>query len=301
MIISYLFGPLLGGVIGGFTNRLAIQMLFRPYNPVKLFGVTLPFTPGLIPKRKSEIAISIGGVVSRNLLDSEILKETLLSDEMNAKVKNAVDKLVAQLLTNPEPLKVVLLRYMQADDLDNITSTIKDNIVQAITAKLTDQTLGPRLAQMAREHIEANLQDNMFARLGLNLFSGLLDKLESKIADTIGEMLRKNAPQMVCEMVGTEVGKLMNKPVSEILSGKEEQLSRLKGMVLHTYRTVVDNNMAKILETINLQKVIENKINAMDMKELEKTILDVADKELKALVWLGAALGFLLGFLTNLI
>ncbi|NET52465.1 MAG: DUF445 family protein, partial [Merismopedia sp. SIO2A8] len=41
--------PIVGGVIGYFTNDLAIQMLFRPYNAIYVGDRKLPFTPGLIP------------------------------------------------------------------------------------------------------------------------------------------------------------------------------------------------------------------------------------------------------------
>lgn len=289
----------MGGIIGGITNRIAIQMLFRPYNPVKVFGHTI--LQGLIPKRKGEIAKSIGGVVSTNLLNSEILQQTLLSDEMTAKVEQALDKLEAQLLSNPDSLQVFLTRYMQPQDLRHIVASVEDNIIQSIIAKVTDQTLGPKLAQMAREHIERSLQDNTFARLGMTLFGGVLDKLEQKIAVTINEMLLQNAPQMVSQMVDDEVSQLLNKPVKDLLVGKETQLARLKDMALNTYRTVVENNLPKILASINLQQVIEDRINSLEMPELERTILEVADRELKSLVWLGAFLGFLMGFLTNLI
>ena len=44
--LHYITGPLIGAVIGYFTNYIAVKMLFHPYQPVKLFGRTLPFTPG---------------------------------------------------------------------------------------------------------------------------------------------------------------------------------------------------------------------------------------------------------------
>ena len=38
--------PIAGGVIGYFTNDVAIKMLFRPYRPIYLGKRRLPFTPG---------------------------------------------------------------------------------------------------------------------------------------------------------------------------------------------------------------------------------------------------------------
>ena len=61
--LSYLIGPISGGIIGYFTNWLAIKMMFRPQQPKYLFGVKLPFTPGLIPKEHGRIAEAIEHLV----------------------------------------------------------------------------------------------------------------------------------------------------------------------------------------------------------------------------------------------
>ena len=42
---------------------------------------------------------------------------------------------------------------------------------------------------------------------------------------------------------------------------------------------------------------MEQKINDMDVKELEKLVLSVMKKELNAIVWLGALIGFILGII----
>ena len=40
---AYFLGPLTGGIIGYFTNWLAIKMMFRPHQPKYLFGLKIPF------------------------------------------------------------------------------------------------------------------------------------------------------------------------------------------------------------------------------------------------------------------
>ena len=66
-----LLPPVLGGVIGYFTNDIAIKMLFRPYKPRYLFGRRLPFTPGLIPSNQQRLASKVSDVVMRSLLTPE--------------------------------------------------------------------------------------------------------------------------------------------------------------------------------------------------------------------------------------
>ncbi len=52
-------------------------MLFHPRQPIHLFGRRVPFTPGLIPKRKLDIAGSLGDVVSEYLVTSDGLRVML--------------------------------------------------------------------------------------------------------------------------------------------------------------------------------------------------------------------------------
>ena len=70
-----LLPPLLGGVIGYFTNDIAIKMLFRPYKPKSLLGKRIPFTPGLIPANQQRLAQKISDVIMRSLLTPEELQK----------------------------------------------------------------------------------------------------------------------------------------------------------------------------------------------------------------------------------
>ncbi|MGB7248269.1 MAG: DUF445 family protein, partial [Phormidesmis sp.] len=67
--------PVLGGVIGYFTNDVAIKMLFRPYQPKYVFGKRIPFTPGLIPGNQQRLATKISDVIMRSLLTPEEMQK----------------------------------------------------------------------------------------------------------------------------------------------------------------------------------------------------------------------------------
>lgn len=78
----------IGAVIGGVTNSLAIKMLFRPYEPINLGKWKLPFTPGLIPKRREELASQLGKMVVEYLLTPKGLKKKMLEPAFNEQVAN---------------------------------------------------------------------------------------------------------------------------------------------------------------------------------------------------------------------
>ena len=83
-MIKILVGAAIGAVIGYITNYIAIKMLFRPLEEKRVFGIRVPFTPGLIPKEKSRIAKSVGEAVGKYLLSSEAILESLKTLSSNS-------------------------------------------------------------------------------------------------------------------------------------------------------------------------------------------------------------------------
>ena len=64
----------MGGIIGYFTNDIAIKMLFRPYKAIYVGGRQLPFTPGLIPSNQEKLAKRISDTIMGSLLTPEELQ-----------------------------------------------------------------------------------------------------------------------------------------------------------------------------------------------------------------------------------
>ena len=79
------------------------------------------------------------------------------------------------------------------------------------------------------------------------------------------------------------------------LTAYEEQLAQAVNTIESVYRTIIKEHLPKILESIDISKIVRERINEMDVNETEKLIFQVMDKELKTIVWLGALLGFLMG------
>ena len=93
-ILKYIIPPVIGAVIGYFTNYIAVKMLFRPLHPVKIGGKTLPFTPGIIPKGKPRLAKALGKAVGTTLLTENDIKNVLLSESMQNTIKSYAEKLI---------------------------------------------------------------------------------------------------------------------------------------------------------------------------------------------------------------
>ncbi|MEN8906310.1 MAG: DUF445 family protein [Clostridiales bacterium] len=85
MLIKILLLALIGSFIGWVTNKIAIKMLFKPVNPVKILFFELQ---GVFPKRRSAIAKSLGGVVEKELIGMDDIKGNLINDDNITIIKN---------------------------------------------------------------------------------------------------------------------------------------------------------------------------------------------------------------------
>lgn len=86
-----------GAVIGYVTNWLAIRMLFRPRHEIHLFGMHVPFTPGVIPRGKKRLAGSVGEVVGGMLLTGENVVRHLLQPGVEEQVRGRVNARLVEL------------------------------------------------------------------------------------------------------------------------------------------------------------------------------------------------------------
>lgn len=322
--VSYILAPALGGIIGYITNDIAIRMLFRPHKAKYIIGLHVPFTPGIIPKEKGRIADAIGGVISENLMNKDVLERYLLSDDMVSKVRLSVEEFIETQKHNPETVKEFLGHYLSDDEIATISQNVNESITKQTYTKLSDASVGEKVAHIAIDHVAEKLSidgaQELLAGLGgamrgiggmaAGLFGGnivarflsmLREPAEHFLANNINTMLKNNGEDIVSNMVGGEVEGFLNKPVCKLLEGHDDQLKQVVNTVESIYRSTINDHLPKILESIDISKIVRERINEMDVNETEKLIFQVMDKELKAIVWLGALLGLVMGSLNCLI
>ena len=263
MFLQYISGPLLGAIIGYITNDIAIRMLFRPRTAKYILGKRVPFTPGIIPKEKNRIAGAIGGAISENLMNKEVLEKTLLSDEMLEKLRNAVDEFFNTQMHNEETLEQFAAHYLTEEEISAMRESTCDK--------------ADRLLEVIATPIEA------------------------KLAQHINEVLHDQAPSMSTRIVYNESDKLLSMPMRSLFEGHEEQMLQAREGIVSVYRTIISDHLPRILESINISNIVESRIKEMDMEEAEKIILSVMKKELRAIVWLGALLGSIMGTIMTFI
>lgn len=314
--ISYFVAPLMGGIIGYITNDIAIRMLFRPHKVKYIMGIHIPFTPGIIPKEKGRIADAIGGVISENLMNKDVLERYLLSDDMVKKVRSAVEEFIETQKHNHETVKEFLLHYLSDEEISTIFQDANESFTKQTYLKLSDSNIGKKVAHVAINHVAEKLSTNGAKELlsaitmgglrgiesgllGGNIvarFLGLLrEPAELFLAKNINNMLKNNSEEIVSNMVSSEIENFLNKPVCDLFEGHDNQLIQAVNTIESIYRTIIYEHLPKMLESIDISKIVRERINEMDVNETEKLIFQVMNKELKAIVWLGALLGLVMG------
>jgi len=300
-MIHYLIGPAVGAVIGYITNDIAIRMLFRPHQPKYVMGVHIPFTPGIIPKEKSRIAGAIGKAVSENLMNREVLEKSLLSNEMMSKIAGAIDEFVSTQSKNEETIEEFARHYLTADDITAMRNNVTEGIVKMVTGKLQDSRLGESIARMATQHVMEKTRKSIAGKLGADmLLQPVAQLVEGILAKHINEILHNNSQPMVEGLVVEQSSQLMSMTMRDLMMGHDEQVLQIKSGILNAYRVIITEHLPRILQDIDISGIIEQRINEMEMAEAEAIILDVMKKELRAIVWLGALLGSIMGTITSI-
>lgn len=103
--LTILFGALAGGV----TNRIAVWMLFHPYEPPRLLGRPVAWLQGAVPKNQRRLASSIGRVVGGTLLTPEDIAGELRDAELQRAFHDRLRDLVVGLVEEEQPALADLL------------------------------------------------------------------------------------------------------------------------------------------------------------------------------------------------
>lgn len=285
-----IIGPVIGAVIGYVTNLIAVEMLFHPINPIYIGKFKLPFTPGIIPKGKARFAKAIGNIVGNNLLNAASIKETLLSPEREAHIEKSLDHIFEKLAADQTTLEDRIEMLLG----DTAKAKLKEDIVSTMTEKISSGLISMDLGQLFASEVTAAIQEKVQGTmLAMFVKPALLEPLEEGIRQRVNSYINENGEEKVKALIQKEYDKLNNESMSNIVS--HVPTLELKEALFKLYRMLVENYSESVLAALNLSKIAEDKVNAMDTREVEELVLSIMKKELGAVVNLGAVIGFILG------
>ena len=299
IIARAIVAPLLGGVIGYITNDLAIRMLFRPRKAVYIGKFHVPFTPGLIPAQQGRIAQSIGDVVSSQLLNEETLRQTLLSEATVQKLQDKVRASLRKLSKDGRRVRDLLAKEEVRDRVDLNVDELTQKLTEGLTAKIIESKLGYTVV----DSIIGDKMDfiNQNKWLSMLVDDNAQKSIKEKLAEKVDEIIAEKAPDAVAAIVARYKDEIMDARICELYARFEDKEDVIIEKLTGLYTSILGDNLGRLLKAINIEKIVVDKINGLDPAELETVIFGVMKKELRAIVYLGALLGFLMGFINLLL
>ena len=269
-----LFMVVVGAVIGGVTNVIAIRMLFHPFKPYYIFKMRIPFTPGLIPKRREEIATKIGQVIEEHLITESVIHQKLNEPNTREAINDLVIKQLSKLKSDDATIRKFANQFeFDLDDLINNKldktiinklnnyyydkqATSINEILPAEVITMVDEKLdqaGDLIRERARNNLSSDkgardiydMLDTFFAEKGKIV--GLLQMFMTKesIAERVQhELIRltrhPKAKVIIDKVIRGEYETLKSQPLSNVV--KEEQFTNISESLVHLVITNIQLN-----------------------------------------------------------
>lgn len=297
-IFKIIAGPVFGAIIGYCTNYIAVKMLFKPHRPVMLGSTRLPFTPGLIPKRKGELAGAIGTAVSDVLLTKEDLTEAFPEESMKESVTEELWNRFSKVKRSTRSVEETVTDYISKEHYEELKNRLEDTVTQKAAAMLRQLDISGIVVEEGSRAIKEKVQGTMLAMM---LNDQVIQSVAGPIGDEIQSYINEKGEQKIRPVVAGELARLEAGATGVLAEQIPLERRQLVKLVDTLYDGCMENAIEKIMEEIDIAGIIEEKISSMEVAKLEELILSVMKKELNAIVNLGALIGFVIGLLNMLV
>lgn len=250
------------------------------------------------PMVENRIKESICSLASQNInrLIALFISPELIADKLYGIIKDYINKHQAN-----EGIVEILKKAV-----DKILDSRGDIIFTEISSIVGEEQIsGISKSILAYVSSEENLRkvlDIIFEKMESEkpeIIKTILNSLYAKIE----EMLDKEELQSSIYIITDEfIENMINTPVSSMVHSVDEIMAeRISGFIMDIFKYFIKARLPYVVELFNISKIVEDEINSYDVEFAEKLIVEIADRELKAITWLGALLGGIMGLLSPLL
>lgn len=292
--------PLVGGLIGFFTNWLAIKMIFRPHNSKKFFGIRIPFTPGLIPKERYNISKKIGGTVSKHILTDEVILSAIQEKDftpMANKIYNDFifsvqkNKSLKDLFEENTALEINSILDKEIDYfLEKLNSpVVKEKIVCEINSffflVLEDKETKEKLLNLLNEYFKnLEFKNVKFLEKFYNDERSIKEAVKEENLDKFKEVIFNNIDPIILlltsslEDTNSEANKILSNITEKLIVAGAGKMASIFLNPLKIYDSIrekfifyINNDRDDLIEKINL---LIDEIVSKEMKEVPNYFSD---------------------------
>ncbi|HAT4255947.1 TPA: DUF445 family protein [Clostridium perfringens] len=221
-------------------------------------------------------------LVNKSLSEEE--NKEYICDAALAFVHESMKKKVSDVINNVGEEKLEVISDALGDKISKKLNTEEniDSIISKLNCKISSFSSYEEIIKVLFNDYENILIDNIDSMISQivnnNQLSGGISKIIEKVFD-----------------------KFLQNSLNDICYNKQNLENSIMSILDNLYNDFVENKSAKVLEIVDISSIVEEQINAFEVDYAEEIIIGIANKELKAITWLGALLGGILGILSPLL
>lgn len=291
-VISMLSGPVVGAVIGYFTNYIAVKMLFHPRNPVSVGGYTLPFTPGIIPKRKKDLAKAVGRAVEEELFGEQEVKSILLADETCRVITEGLYSQLEKLMNSDRSVQDLLCSMTGPEAYEEKKEALEGILTDKIVEGIVGMDMGQVITDKGTEFISEKMNNPLLAMF---LTPDTIQSIAAPIGEQIVSYVETEGREKIGAYVHGEISMQEQKQPSAFLGDMESSRPAVMEKLQEMYRGFVEEHADAVVKQFRIHEIIEERIAGMSNEALENLVLSVMKHELGMIVNLGAVIGAVIG------
>jgi uncharacterized membrane protein YheB (UPF0754 family) len=245
------------GLIGFFTNWLAITMLFKPAKKRPILG------HGLIPAQKNRIAYRLAQAVSDDLINPEIIKKKISESNIISRYREQSTKYIKSIIDDPE-----------------FRNDLKKWVVQYLDEMIADPEIRGALAERILTQIEEAIHDKSFEKMALKAYSFVKGQEMQHIIE--------EALVQIPTSVENGLDKMDN--LLDQLPGKIDENS-------DAIENIVTSLLYKLINQLDVHNLVEENLRSYDEQHISNIIRSATNEQLRYIQYLGAVLGLIGGFI----
>ena len=256
-VINLITTPLVAGVVGYITNKIAIKMLFRPYEP-KWYTLGCQ---GIVPKTWPKLAVKISEIVGQKLLAHDDFLYALENNDIKAKIHNII---------------VEKLKSLNSKDIHALIrlSNLEDKIID--NKEVINNVLNNAAVAVIDIFLNRKIDINSFREPVFNLVKNFnLEKaIDEQIEKTINSFLSEDKT-------------LQNILPQDILNRKNDLVEYLTITIMANIRKLGKNDMVKAVlaqKVVNFKDSMLSSATGMDILKAGFINLFLSNEKIEQIV-----------------
>ena len=272
MSIDIVTLPIIGAFIGYFTNYVAIKMLFYPKKPYYIGSIRVPFTPGLIPKKRDELIDKISNVVADKIINKNELVRYVYSKKnrefLYSYTQNIINDLLDRKLSDLNlPYRKIL--KIASEQIDTLKETVIREKLEAFDIDFDYITYNAFLLIDKNKRIKDLIQNKNLETIYQNIESlsnNALLNLSSSLDD----------PE-IKELIGRKITESLNDYIDESNILTASFVSMIAPLIEENEKImdIIVDKLKQLLNDKNVKVRIKNSI----IEAFEKDVLDLKLEE----------------------